>query len=85
MNINLHIERLVLEGINIIPSESHLLQAGIELELTRMLTNGGLSPTVVQTTTLPRLSTSDIQLTSNNAEQIALKTAQSIYGGIGHE
>ena len=85
MNINLHIERLVLDGVNIIPGERHLLQTSVESELTRMLMNGGLSPALVQTTNLPRLSTSDIQLAGNNAKQIGQQTAQSIYGRIGHE
>lgn len=85
MNINLHIERLVLEGINVVPGERHLLQASVESELTRMLINGGLSPSLVKTINRPQLSTGDIQLTGNNAKQIGQQTAQSIYGGIGHE
>jgi len=35
MNINLHIERLVLDGVNIAPRQRHLLQASGETELTR--------------------------------------------------
>ena len=85
MNINLHIERLVLDGINIAPGQRHLLQAGVEAELTRMLMNGGLSPAVTQGNVLPRLSTSGIQMTGNNPAQIGRQIAQSVYSGIGHE
>lgn len=85
MNINLHIERLVLEGVNISPGQSHLLQASVETELTRLLTNGGLSPSLAQGTALPRMSTIGIQLTGNNPKQLGQQIAQSVYGGIGHE
>ena len=56
MNINLHIERLVLDGVNIAPDQRHLLQASVETELTRLLTDGGLSPSLAQGTALPRIS-----------------------------
>ena len=85
MNIKLHIERLVLDGVNIAPSQHHLLQASMETELTRLLTDGGLSPSLAQGTALPRISTDGIQLTSNNPTQIGQQIAHSVYGGIGHE
>ena len=86
MNINLHIERLVLDGVNIAPGQRHLLQASVETELARLLTDGGLAPGLAQGTALPRLSTSGIQLTGgNNPTQLGRQIAQSVYGGIGHE
>jgi hypothetical protein len=85
MNINLHIERLVLDGVNIAPGQRHLLQASVETELARMLMDGGLSPGLAQGSDLPRLSTSGIQLTGNNPVQIGRQIAESVYGGIGHE
>ena len=86
MNINLHIERLVLAGVNIRPDQRHLLQASVEAELTRMLMTGGLSPAVTQGNVLPRLSTDGIQLAGgNNPAQLGRQIAQSVYGGIGHE
>ena len=85
MNIKLHIERLVLDGVNIAPGQRHLLQASVETELTRLLNNGGLAPSLVEGIALPRISTSGIQLTSNNPTQIGQQIAQSVYGGIGHE
>jgi hypothetical protein len=84
VNIKLHIERLVLDGVNIAPDQRHLLQASVETELTRLLTDGGLSPSLAQGTALPRLSTSGIQLPGNNPTQLGQHIAQSVYGGIGH-
>ena len=85
MNINLHIDRLVLDGVNIAPGQRHLLQASVEMELTRLLTDGGLASSLAQGSALPRLSTSGIQLTGNNPMQLGRQIAQSVYAGIGHE
>jgi hypothetical protein len=43
LNINLHIERLILDDVNLPPGQTHLLQVGLETELTRLLTEGGLA------------------------------------------
>lgn len=85
MNINLHIERLILDGVNIAPGQRHLLQARVETELTRLLTDGGLAPSLAQGSAFPRLSTNGIRITGNNPTQIGRQIAQSVYGGIGHE
>jgi len=85
MNINLHIERLVLDGVNVGPGQRHLLQSIVASELTRMLTVGGLSPSLAQGVALPHISADGIQLTGRNPTQLGLQIAQSVYGGIGHE
>jgi len=85
VNINLHIERLVLEGVDIAPGQNDLLQASVTTELKRMLAEGGLSPGLAQEAALPRISTDGIQLAGNNTPtQLGQKIAQSVYGGIGH-
>jgi hypothetical protein len=85
MNIHLRIEQLILEGLDFPPGQQHLLQASVEAELTRLLTVGGLSPSLTQGIALPRLPTSGIQLTSNNPTESGQQIAQSVYGGIGRE
>ena len=86
MKINLHIERLVLDGVNVEPSQRHLLQAGIETELARMLTEGGFSPSLAQSVALPRLSTTAFQLPeAGNPKQVGQQIAKSVYGGIVRE
>ena len=85
MNINLHIERLVLDGINIAPGQRDLLQASVTTELTQLLNNAGLAGNLVEGVSLPRLSTSSIQLTGNSPTQLGQQIAQSVYGGIGRE
>lgn len=85
MNINLHIERLVLDGVNIAPGQRRLLQASVATELTRLLAAGGLAPGLAQGTALSNLPTNGIRITSDNPAQLGLQIAQSVYGGIGRE
>jgi hypothetical protein len=85
MNINLHIERLTLDGVDIAPGQRHLLQGAVEAELTRLLTTGGLSPDLTRGVAVPRISAGGMQLTAgNNVTQLGQQIAQSVYGGIGH-
>ena len=84
-SIHLHIERLVLDGVDIAPGQRPLLQASVTTELTRLLTDGGLAPSLAEGVALPRLSTGGIQLTDNDPAQLGRQIAQSVYGGIGHE
>ena len=85
MNINLHIERLILDGVDIAPGQRHLLQANVTTELTRLLNNGGLAHNLAEGVALSRMSTSDIQLTDNKPMELGQQIAQSVYGVIGHE
>jgi len=85
MNINLHIERLVLDGVNIAPGQRPLVQAAVESELTRLLTAGGLSPDLTGGGALHRVSANAIQLNSSagGPADLGRQIASSIYGGIG--
>jgi hypothetical protein len=85
MNITLHIERLILDGVNIAPDQRHLLQASLTVELTRLLTQSGLAANLIEGVSMPKLSANDVQLTGNNPAQLGQQIAQSVYGGIGHE
>ena len=85
MNINLHIERLVLDGLEIAPEQRPVLQAAVERELSRLLTERGLSPSLAQGIAVPQISTGGIQLINSNPTQIGQHIAQSVYGGIGRE
>jgi len=44
MNINLHVERLVLDGLPVTRSQGPLLQAAVEAELASLLAKDGLPP-----------------------------------------
>jgi hypothetical protein len=83
VNINVHIERLILNGVNIRPGQRHLLQSSVETELTRLLTNGGVSPSFSEGIALPHVFANGIQLAGgNDPVQLGRQIAQSVYGGI---
>ncbi|HWQ68353.1 MAG TPA: hypothetical protein VN494_00120 [Patescibacteria group bacterium] len=84
MNINIHIERLVLEGISLSPAEQPLLQAAVEAELTRLLASGGLSDTLQLGGALYNVRATGLQLANDwNPAQLGAQIAGAVYGGIG--
>ena len=84
MNINLHIERLVLDGLDTAPGQRHLLRAAVESELVRMLTTGGLANQLTGGGALPGIVSPAIQLNGgNDPTQLGRKIAGAVYGGIG--
>lgn len=84
MNINLHIDRLVLDGIPLVPGERPLLQAAVEAELTRLLANGGLSDALQSGGALYSVQAGRIQLTNNGSPaRLGEQIAGAVYGGIG--
>lgn len=85
MNINLHIERLILDGVNIAPDQRHLLQASLTIELTKLLNQSGLAANFIEGLAIPKLTANGLQLTGNNPTQLGRQIAQSVYGGIGRE
>ncbi|NOZ53817.1 MAG: hypothetical protein GXP08_11910 [Gammaproteobacteria bacterium] len=85
MNINLRIEKVVLDGVNITTDQRDSLQASVTTELARLFAEGGLSSNLAQGAAISRMSTGDIQLTGNNPMQFGQKIAQSVYGGMDHE
>ena len=81
MDIDVNIDRLVLEGITVSPRERPLLQAAVETELIRLLTEGGLG---WQTgIALPQAAAEPIQLKSkNDPTGLGEQIAQAVYGGM---
>ncbi|TXI20847.1 MAG: hypothetical protein E6Q62_00350 [Nitrosomonas sp.] len=87
MKINLHIDHVLLDGIDIKPGEQHSVKAALEAELSRLLTeHGALVPEFTQNLAVPRITSESIQLSGdNNPMQIGKQIAQSVYGGISRE
>jgi hypothetical protein len=84
MNIELHIEQLILDGIAIAPGQRALLHAAVEAELTRLLTQGGLAEGLANGGALPSIRTGAIQLAPDgDPQRMGTQIAQSVYGGIG--
>lgn len=84
MNINLHIERLILDGIPLGPGQHHMLRAAVEAELTRLLASGGVSDTLQSEGTLYNVRATGMQLANDwNPARLGAQIAGAVYGGIG--
>ena len=84
MNINFHIERLILDGLSITRSQGPFVQAAVETELSRLLTERGLASSLQSGGAMPSVRAGGIQLTTeSNPTQLGQQIAQAVYGGIG--
>jgi hypothetical protein len=84
MNVNLNIERLVLEGFQLRPGEHLLVRASAERELSRLLTQGGLAPEVLSGVSVPAVRAGDISVAGGaDAGALGRQIARAVYGGIG--
>ena len=83
MNINVHIERLILKDITVPHHQQPVLQVAVETELIRLLASDGLGKDLFSGGTLPQIYASTIQLSSdNNPAHLGRQIAQSLYVGI---
>lgn len=84
MNVNVHIERLVLDGLTVAHAERPALRATVEAELARLLAEGGLSPALRGGGALPSLPAGAIELPAEgNAVHLGAQIAQAVYQGLG--
>ncbi len=84
MNIELHIDRLVLDGFTLTPRERAIVRAAVEGELTRLLTEGGIGANWQSGGVVPGIRADSMHLSSNQTPSlIGEQIAQSVYSGIG--
>jgi hypothetical protein len=84
MNISVHIERLILDGLTIPPSRHGLLQAAIAAELSRSLAAGGLAPGLLSGGAVSDVRGGNVQLTGQaSPSDLGRQIARAVYGGIG--
>lgn len=84
MNIYVHIERLILDGVSVPPAERPVLQAAVEAELARLLAEGGLSSDLQSGGALPSLPAGGIELPAEgNAGRLGNQIARAVYRGLG--
>ncbi|MGA9365505.1 MAG: hypothetical protein WBW16_14170 [Bacteroidota bacterium] len=80
MNINLHIERLILDGLPLTSSQGVLVRAAVEGELTRLLAAG--MPGVTGGA-LPSVQGSDLQLSPQiSPKQLGQQIGRAIHAGL---
>jgi hypothetical protein len=84
VNINLHIERLVLDGLTVAPGDGARIKAAVEAELSRLLTDGGIAPGLQGGIAVPSLRAGSIQMESGaKPQQLGAQIAGAVYRGIG--
>lgn len=82
MKIEIHIERVVLDGV---PTEQPgLLRRALERELTQKLKQGGLSPELQRGTAIPHLNAGGIEIAKRQpVAKLGSQIAGAVYRGIG--
>jgi hypothetical protein len=86
MNINLHIERLVLEGLPITHSQGPLVQAAVEAELARLIAADGVQAGLLEGGARRSAAATAIELAGDmTPARLGQQIARSVYGGIGQE
>jgi len=83
MRINLHIERLVLDGLPIERHQGPLVKAAVERELGRLLAANELSRDLSLGGAQPFVRAPGIQLAGNNSpRRLGEQIARALHGGI---
>lgn len=84
MNVNLHIERLILEGIPLATRERGVLETAVTTELTRLISESGLPAGLPASGIVPSIPAGAIQLGSeHNPARLGQQIARAVYGGNG--
>lgn len=84
MNINLHIERLILDGLPLEARDGAAIRAAVEAELVRLLTENGDFSNRQTGLATPSVRADAVQVAAqSNPAQIGQQIAGSIYGSIG--
>lgn len=86
MNVTIQIDRLILEGINLTPAQTPLLQAAVESELARLVAAGGLASSLRTGGAMAYVPAALLQLAGDNQHDptaLGQQIAQSVYGGLG--
>jgi hypothetical protein len=84
MNIKVHIERLVLDGLAVGRRDGPTIQDAVETELGRLLSDSGLADNLLPGGAMPSVRAPGMQLANDNSPtQLGQQIARAVYGGIG--
>lgn len=84
MKVDLHIERLVLDGLPIDPADHPRLQEAVAAELTRLFAAGGVHRELRQGGAVPSVRAGAIEVgRAVDARGLGTRIARAVYGGIG--
>jgi hypothetical protein len=83
MKTRLHIERLVLDGLEVNSLTATPLRMAVEKELAHLLTHGGISHELSGGIALPSLKATMVVTASNRPHDLGREIARAIYGDLG--
>lgn len=84
MKINVHIERLVLEGLPLSRAQGPLVQRAVEAELARLLAGSGVANELSSAGKIPRAQGSPVRYANEaSPRQLGTQIAQSVHAGLG--
>ena len=84
MNIKLHIERIVLNGLAVDRTHGGRVRAAIQAELTRLLAAGGVAPALKSGGAVPALRGQNLRIAKGaRPAELGRSIAGAVYSGIG--
>jgi hypothetical protein len=84
MNVRLHVERVVLDGLSVSAADRPLLKAAIVSELARHIEAGGLDPELARGIAVPSVRAPQMKSSSAvRPTQLGASIAGAVYGGLG--
>ena len=83
MSITVHIERLILDGFPSDALDAAQVQAAVELELARLLAEGGLGGEIAAGGAFAALRTGQISGVEGHPQTLGAQIAGAVYGGLG--
>lgn len=84
MNVTVHIERLIVDAGVVEPRHASHLQAAVEQELHRLLSDGRLPATFLSSGSLPSLNGGSIQPGERaGAADVGRQVALAVHSGLG--
>jgi hypothetical protein len=82
--IHLHIERLVLDGVDVAPGDSGKLRLAMEQELAHLLGTGGLAPGMRTGGAVDSLDGGAVHMERGGTPaRLGRQAASAVYSGIG--
>lgn len=85
MNIHIHIERLILDGLPIERRDGAAVQAAVEATLTQLFKASELSPALLSSSMIASLRAASIEFTESlNPTGLAQQIAHAVYDSLGH-
>jgi hypothetical protein len=82
--MNVHIDRLIIDGLELTPGQQRQLKTSLETSLSKLFTEQGISPAIASMNSLSRMPADAIKLTSPEIQPAHLgeQIANAVYQGL---